>query len=82
MLPHLKSKFRLAWLSHQKKSSPSELRLTGVAAISHTSLNPEGTVLVKGELWRARSVDGRTIAGGARVQVVGAEHHLLLVTAN
>jgi membrane protein implicated in regulation of membrane protease activity len=35
--------------------------------------------MVGGELWPARTRDGRTGALGARVRVVGASGHLLLV---
>ncbi len=37
--------------------------LVGELAQARTSLDPEGTVFIKGELWRARAVDGRIEAG-------------------
>ncbi len=36
-------------------------------------INPEGMVKARGELWRARSEDGTTIAKGTEVEVVRAE---------
>ncbi len=76
------TKVSLALLARQKKSANGELRLTGMTAVSNTSLNPEGTVLVDGELWRARSFDGNLIPAESSVRVVGAAQHLLLVSPN
>ncbi len=45
-----------------------------------TALNPDGAVLVDGELWVARSVKGRLIADATKVQVTGSVNHTLLVT--
>jgi membrane-bound serine protease (ClpP class) len=69
----------LAAISRHKKSATSEIRLVGSQARVDSSLGPEGTVLVQGELWRARSADGTNIASHTIVQVVGLSGHLLLV---
>ena len=66
-------------LSRHKKSATGELGLMGVAAIGETTLEPEGAVLVRGELWRARSRSGASVQRGGRVRVVGASGHLLEV---
>jgi membrane-bound serine protease (ClpP class) len=38
-------------------------RLIGARGLSHTPLDPEGTVQVRGQLWSARLVDGRLDSG-------------------
>ena len=62
-----------------KKSGTSRIQLLGAPAIVHTELEPEGAVLIDGELWRARSLDGTTIAVKQRVRVVRVEGHLVIV---
>ena len=69
----------LAGLSRHKKSATSEIRLIGSRARVDSALAPEGTVLVDGELWCARSVDGTNIEPQTIVKVVGLSEHLLLV---
>jgi membrane-bound ClpP family serine protease len=66
-------------LSKHKKSASSEIQLVGSRARVDAELAPEGTVLIDGELWRARSADGINIASRTIVQVVGLSGHLLLV---
>lgn len=67
-------------LSRHKKSSRRPLGLLGRAATVERSLEPEGFVLVEGELWRARVRGG---AGSAlvktKVRVVGASGCVLEV---
>ncbi|HKR61401.1 MAG TPA: NfeD family protein [Pyrinomonadaceae bacterium] len=62
-----------------KKSGTGKIQLLGAPAVAETELDPEGTVLIAGELWRARSVDGTTIPASQRVEVAGIEGHLVLV---
>ena len=69
----------LAALSRHKKASSQDLKLIGEIATVDSNLEPEGTVIVRGELWRARSNDGRVISAHARVRVVGFEDFLALV---
>jgi membrane protein implicated in regulation of membrane protease activity len=59
--------------SRRQKYSRLPLRLVGRVASVERALDPEGFVLVDGELWRAR-VCGEAVVGrgGARVRVVGA----------
>lgn len=47
--------------------------------ISVSDINPEGMVKARGELWKARSADGRVIPAGTEVEVVRAETLLLWV---
>ena len=66
--------------SRQQKYSRLPLRLVGRVASVERSLDPEGFVLVEGELWRAR-VRGVAMVerDGTRVRVVGASGCVLLV---
>ena len=64
-----------------KKAGTGSIKLVGQFAQVDTQLNPEGTVIVAGELWRARSKNGHNISAHARVRVVGFEDHLALVEA-
>lgn len=66
-------------LSRHHKAATGELELVGALASVETALEPEGAVLVRGELWRARTPTGDTIERGCRVRVVGATAHLLEV---
>ena len=71
----------IALASRHKKSATGQLDLIGAVASVETELEPEGSVLVRGELWRARLRTGRAHDGGrgSRVRIVGASGHLLLV---
>ena len=66
-------------LSRHKKSASSELDLFGATASVEASLEPEGAVLIRGELWPARSRMGDNIERGRSVRVVGAYRYLLVV---
>ncbi|MGB7924104.1 MAG: NfeD family protein [Pyrinomonadaceae bacterium] len=66
-------------LSRHKKAGTGDLDLIGATALVETNLEPEGSVLVRGELWRARSRTGATLESGSGVRVVGATRHLLEV---
>ena len=69
----------LASISRHKKSASGEVRLIGATALVDSDLHPDGTVLVRGELWRARSSEGTSIAVNSLVRVVAVEDHLLIV---
>lgn len=62
-----------------KKAGAGDIKLIGEVAQVETKLDPEGTVIVGGELWRARSKHGVHISARAKVRVVGFEGHLALV---
>ena len=66
-------------LWRHKKTSASEVKLIGEHGLVETKLDPEGTVIVAGELWRARSNNGEAIGAHARVRVVGMQGPLVLV---
>ena len=69
----------LAAISRHKKSGSGHVRLVGSTGLVDTKLDPHGTVLIQGELWRACSNDGTGLAPGSKVKVVGTLDHLLLV---
>ena len=59
--------------SRQKKLSRRPLRLVGRVGSVERTLDPEGYVLVGGELWRARLRGGGSVErGSSNVRVVGA----------
>ena len=62
-----------------KRKSVGDIKLIGEIAHVDTSLDPEGTVIVCGELWRAKSKTGAVISTCARVRVVAFVDHLALV---
>ena len=70
----------LAAGSRHKKSGTGDVKLIGATGLVETTLDPRGTVLIHGELWRACSNDANAIATGSKVSVVGMRDHLLLVS--
>lgn len=69
----------IAFLSHYKKSQLNSLHFPGSIGLANSSLRPEGTVLIRGELWPARSSGGNTIEVASQIKVVGSQEHLLIV---
>jgi membrane-bound serine protease (ClpP class) len=69
----------IAALSRHKKAGAGELNLIGAAALVETNLEPEGSVLVRGELWRAVARTGAPLKSGRDVRIVGARGYLLEV---
>jgi len=66
--------------SRQKKYSRSPLNLVGRVGSVERALDPEGFVLIEGELWRARVRAEATVGlGTQRVRVVGASGCVLEV---
>ena len=66
-------------LWRHKRASAGEVKLIGETGQVETKLDPEGAVIVCGELWRGKSNDGASIAVQTRVRVVGIQGHLVLV---
>jgi len=62
-----------------KHSSRSTSPISSPATV-HTTLSPSGSVFVNGELWLAKSVDGKVIPEKTKVIVVGLSDHRLLVS--
>ncbi|HEV7858520.1 MAG TPA: NfeD family protein [Pyrinomonadaceae bacterium] len=71
--------FLIAAMSRHHKGATGELELMGAEASVEATLGPQGTVLIRGELWPARARTGATVERGCKVLVVGAEGHLLQV---
>ncbi len=76
----------VALASRHKKAAVGEINLMGTIALVEEELSPEGAVLARGELWRARlSRDHRKasesiiVKRGNRVRVIGTRGHLLEV---
>lgn len=65
--------------SRHKKGAKGEIELVGAIGLVETTLEPEGSVMVRGELWRARSRASVKIERGQRVRVIGASDHLVEV---
>jgi len=64
----------------KRRASLAGLRLVGRLASVERELNPEGHVLIDGELWPARTRSGASAVRGSRnVRVVGARDHFLEV---
>ena len=68
----------IALYVHKRKGT-GPIELIGETARVDTELDPEGTVIVCGELWRAKSKTGAVISAGAQVRVVAFVEHLALV---
>ncbi|HEV2829817.1 MAG TPA: NfeD family protein [Pyrinomonadaceae bacterium] len=62
-----------------KRRGAGDIKLIGEIARVDTKLDPEGTVIVCGELWRAKSKTEALISAGARVRVVAFVDQLALV---
>ncbi len=69
----------LAFKAHRARPRTGKQGLIGEAGVVKQALDPEGKVLVHGELWKARAAD--RMPEGSRVRVVGVEDGLQLVVA-
>jgi membrane-bound ClpP family serine protease len=69
----------IAALSRHRKSGSGTIVLVGQCGVVHTDLNPDGTVIINGELWPATSVSGRATKKGAQVKVTAVEGLCLVV---
>lgn len=62
---------RLSIRARRAKMSPASTGIVGLTGIAQTAIAPEGTVFVRGELWRARSQ--MNVSQGENVRVTGVE---------
>jgi membrane-bound ClpP family serine protease len=69
----------IAYSSRRKKTMKDDRPLLGSSAIVVQPLNPEGTVIVRGELWNACSSHGQLIDTQTRVSIIRLRDHLLVV---
>jgi membrane-bound serine protease (ClpP class) len=65
--------------AQRKQAVTGREGLIGAIAKVKTELSPEGYVFLKGERWRARSIDGSIIQVGVLVRVVGKQGFVLQV---
>jgi len=70
---------RLAIRARRSKVTTGTLGMIGLTGRAQTSIAPQGTIFVRGELWRARSQ--MSIARGERVRVTGLDGLTLDVEA-
>jgi membrane-bound serine protease (ClpP class) len=68
---------RFAIVAKRRKAVTGEAGMIGSVGLARTDLDPEGKVLVHGELWEARA--RQKIPKGARVRVLAIEGLILLV---
>jgi membrane-bound serine protease (ClpP class) len=68
---------RLAWRARRLKSRLGVDAMLGSLASAMEPLDPEGHVLVEGEIWRAMASE--PVTKGTPLRVVGHEHYLLRV---
>jgi membrane protein implicated in regulation of membrane protease activity len=68
-----------AFLSLRKRSRSRDFRLINHTGVVESPLSPEGTIIVDGEVWRARSQDGIPIGAKTQVEVIGTRDHLIVV---
>jgi len=65
--------------SHSKKVTTGEIGMIGMEGSVSRAIDPEGQVLVRGEIWRAQSVDGSAILDKVKVVVVKSDGLTLFV---
>ena len=69
------------WVAKDIKEKPktgSEALIGEIVEVLKT-LEPLGQVEVKGEIWQAKSLDGRTIPKGTKVEIIKVEGNTLIV---
>lgn len=65
---------------HKKRATAGAPHLIGSRARVETDLQPEGSIIIEGELWRARVRQGaEPLLRGSLVRVVATSGHLLEV---
>lgn len=64
--------------AQRRKPTTGDIGLVGQLAVVRTQLDPEGTVFVEGELWRA--ISDQPIQPGDKVKILAVEHLTLKVT--
>jgi membrane-bound ClpP family serine protease len=69
----------IAYNSRRQKARSDDRPLVGSGAVVDKQLSPEGSVLVRGELWNAHSLHGQLIPSKTSVTVVGLRGLILVV---
>ena len=65
--------------AHSRRPAVGPEALIGMEGQVFEDLDPEGLILVEGEIWRARSKGGEKIPRGMKVRVIGVEGLTLIV---
>lgn len=68
----------LAMLSRRHKLHPSTSPI-GATGVVDEPVDPQGTIIIEGEVWLALSANAKHYPKGATVEVVGFKQHFLLV---
>ena len=69
----------LAIKAHKRKPTTGKEGLIGLVGEVKEDLSPEGMVLIKGEIWRAKAKGDKTIEKGKKVKVVDVRDLTLIV---
>jgi membrane-bound serine protease (ClpP class) len=64
--------------AQKRKPTTGESGLIGQIAVAKTPLEPEGTIFVEGELWKA--ISDQPVQAGEKVKILAVEHLTLKVT--
>jgi len=65
--------------ARRRKAQTGKEEMIGLIGEVVEPLSPEGMIRARGELWRARSKDGKSIGIGEKVRIVGMEGLKLIV---
>ena len=70
---------RAVYKVHRKKPVTGNIGMVGTIGIVIKNLNPEGLIRTHGELWKALSLDNKTIRKGSAVKIISLEGLILYV---
>lgn len=70
---------RAVYKAHRKKPVTGKIGMVGTIGIATENLNPEGLIKTHGEIWKALSLDNKTIRKGSAVKIISVEGLLLHV---
>ena len=70
---------RAVYKVHRKKPVTGSIGMVGTIGIVIENLNPEGLIKTHGEIWKALSLDNKTIKKGSVVKIISVEGLLIHV---
>jgi len=70
---------RAVYKVHRKKPVTGSIGMVGTIGIVIENLNPEGLIKTHGEIWKALSLDNKTIKKGSTVKIISVEGLLIHV---
>lgn len=68
----------MAIKAHKRKPTTGMGGMVGLVGVAKEELSPEGSIFIRGELWRARAKSG-AIQKDKKVKIVGADNLVLIV---